>query len=329
MLTALTNDLGSRLALPDYRSISELESIRERARIGELICPICSQLLVLRAGQIRIPHFAHRRLNDCPYARVSEPILSARSIIYRYFQEKIQSAEIQGTVELEPAIDEMPTSTNLDVLLKATGFPPVAVVLLESNLKVDLRFELRRHLEEQFDFRPVFLASRLKQPTPSTYLLDTTQREYRQSSPFGATGDRESASTLRFIDPFNEQWLSLRSVRLFEKPQAHHAERHCSGISQMIWSQPHSEWIHPGESAALALHQQHLAEIKKARPHPDRFIGFAHIPKPEPTPEPLPKWLEGLVCIGCNVRTNSWQNAQPSADICVCADCFRRGIRLP
>jgi competence CoiA-like predicted nuclease len=84
MLTAIASDRSSRLALPDYQSSDELESVRDRARCGELLCPVCSQELWLRAGQIRIPHFSHRILNNCQHSSVSEAVLTARSLIYAF-----------------------------------------------------------------------------------------------------------------------------------------------------------------------------------------------------------------------------------------------------
>lgn len=331
MLTALTNDRVTRLALPDYGSQVELETVRERARRGELICPTCNQLLVLRAGRIRIPHFAHRTLNDCPHANVSESVLAARCMIYRFFQERIQSRQIHGSVELEPSFDGMPPRAQLDIILKQPEFPTVAVVLLESSLKIEFRSRLGHLLDEHgFLFRPVFLASQLNQTAARTYLLNTTQRDFRQNSPYGVRGDRESAPTLRFVDPSCQHWLSLRTIRPFEKPQAYHADSRFSRMHHLLWCQDHSEWIHPGERETLVVHQEYLKELQKSR-RSFLMVNADATPRSSMNSEPeaATKWQEGLNCIGCSIRTNSWQNAQPGKDICVCSACFQRGVRLP
>ena len=75
MLTAWDKVRDSVLALPDCESSGDLEVVRERTRHGELVCPECRQPLWLRAGPIRIPHFGHRNLNECPHGRVSEAVL--------------------------------------------------------------------------------------------------------------------------------------------------------------------------------------------------------------------------------------------------------------
>lgn len=318
MLTALTSDRTARVALPDFRSQAELESLRQRARRGELVCPGCSQRLILRAGEIRIPHFAHKSLSDCPHSSASESILAARTLIYRFFKDRIATGAIQAEVELEPAFESLPAKTHLDVLLKPAQRPPVAVSLLERNLGPDARTLLPRIIESNsLLFRPVFLDTRLKQQDTRRFLLDKTQRVFKQDCPYGITNDHsEFAPTLRFIDPTSEQWLSLRSIEIFEAPQSYSATSQFSPLAELQWDDAESEWIHPGEQEQLHEHRSRLA------------LRLPRSPIIRRTPEPPPIWLQGLVCVGCNRRTTDWQNAVPMSDICVCSACFKNGVRL-
>jgi competence CoiA-like predicted nuclease len=63
MLTAWDKPRQVTLALPDFEAGSALQEVRARARRGDLVCPTCDQLLWVHAGEVLIPHFAHRRLS--------------------------------------------------------------------------------------------------------------------------------------------------------------------------------------------------------------------------------------------------------------------------
>lgn len=98
MLTAWNVKENDWLALPDC---DQLDWVREQTREGGFICRTCEQLLWLRAGVVRRPHFAHRKLSDCPASRVSENVLRARERLYRFFRDRIRSGKLNATVQLE------------------------------------------------------------------------------------------------------------------------------------------------------------------------------------------------------------------------------------
>ena len=55
MLTAFDIASGAVLVLPDHDVPAPLQHVRERTRRrGELLCPVCKQLLALRAGTVRV-----------------------------------------------------------------------------------------------------------------------------------------------------------------------------------------------------------------------------------------------------------------------------------
>src|SRR5437773_6267015 len=140
MLTAWDKIRETVLALPDHESTGDLEAVRERTRQGELICPECRQALWLRAGPIRIPHFGHRSLNECPHGRVSEPVLAARRQIYLFFRSRTDPGKLRGEVELEPVLSQLQKNVTVDLLLRRAEKPWVAVCLFESSLNPDARF---------------------------------------------------------------------------------------------------------------------------------------------------------------------------------------------
>ena len=50
MLTAWNIEESSILAVPDFEDPAELEALRQWARAGRIVCPVCHEKLWLRIG---------------------------------------------------------------------------------------------------------------------------------------------------------------------------------------------------------------------------------------------------------------------------------------
>ena len=68
MLTAL-NEKGQIMSLARSVHLSDLQVWRQT---HSFYCPICQESLIMKAGEIRIPHFAHKKNSDCT-SGFSEP----------------------------------------------------------------------------------------------------------------------------------------------------------------------------------------------------------------------------------------------------------------
>lgn len=109
-------------------------------------------------------------------------------------------------------------------------------------------------------------------------------------------------------------------MRCVNPPQGFAADTKTSSLTELLWSERHAEWVHPGEADALRAYQAQM------RHGPALWFP----PAPAPASNTLPEYLHnGLVCLGCGARTTDWQLAQPSGDACVCRACFATGTRLP
>lgn len=84
LLTAL-NEKGYKVSLARPDQAKHLRSIHH------FYCPICSEQVILKAGEIRIPHFAHRKNSDC-HSGFSEPEsyehLQGKQQLNEYFLEQ-------------------------------------------------------------------------------------------------------------------------------------------------------------------------------------------------------------------------------------------------
>ena len=294
MLTAWDKSRDKQIVLPDYEERGDDGGVRERTREGQIVCPTCQQLLWLHAGTLRTWHFAHRSLSNCPHGRVSEGILSARRLLYLFFQSRITAGKLTGEVNLEPSVKGLPDDLELDLLLKREGKPPVAVLLLESSLKPHVRSWLPPALEKRgFVFRPVFLASRLKQPDEHAdeFLLDTAQREFPIDSAYDEAwlGYSCGSSTLHFIDSLKERWTTLRGLHFVHGPQVYRAAKVLSSpMAGLLWSEIHTDWVHGGEADKLKQVREHrrAQELEKARQR--AASARRTLPKPRPAPVAAP-----------------------------------------
>lgn len=261
--------MGRRWRCRITKAARRWREVRSRTRQGELVCPTCRQPLWVHAGESLIPHFAHRSLSNCPHGRVSEAVLGARRLLYRFFQARIESGKLPAEIVLEPVIAGLPKNVRVDLLLRRADKPAVNVVLLERGLKPDVRAQLRGCLGGKGGvFRPVFLRARLQHPEdePGLFLLDTTQRKFRLGSAYDLLPPEQwqEPSTLHFIDPAPAEWTTLRGLWLAHDPQVFGTRQvRVSKMEQLLWSEGHTEWVHAGEAEALQKSRAAIAAQRR------------------------------------------------------------------
>lgn len=95
MLTALTADNQELFSLIDC-SIDELTQIRSEQAF---VCPMCHQSVILKAGPIKIPHFAHRKKNSCWYEAEAETETEEHLRLKQLFAEKCLREKLSFQVE--------------------------------------------------------------------------------------------------------------------------------------------------------------------------------------------------------------------------------------
>lgn len=59
-----------------------MPQLRALAQEDLLVCQGCREPVLLRAGVVRRPHFAHKSLQNCSYGHASPRRLQARAILY-------------------------------------------------------------------------------------------------------------------------------------------------------------------------------------------------------------------------------------------------------
>jgi competence CoiA-like predicted nuclease len=86
------------------------DKLKKYSQKGLLKCPVCSEELIYRHGEIRIPHFAHKISSDCNFGQ-GEPETEEHSLGKKYLYKWLKKQFLIADVELEywmPEIKQRP-----------------------------------------------------------------------------------------------------------------------------------------------------------------------------------------------------------------------------
>ena len=94
LLTALDEN-GKVVSLVDEKVPSVLQG---RSRFSRYYCPVCKELMIIKAGAIRIPHFAHRKNSACSsplFEPESRRHLDGKRHLYQFFLKNRMKASLE------------------------------------------------------------------------------------------------------------------------------------------------------------------------------------------------------------------------------------------
>ncbi|MFC5463995.1 competence protein CoiA [Lederbergia graminis] len=106
MLTAY-NENGNFISLAGDMSPQQIRSTLQNQNF---YCPICKERVILKVGEIRIPHFSHLKFSNCS-SSVSEPEshqhLQGKKQLFTFFKSKVKSVYLEvylPTIKQRPDI---------------------------------------------------------------------------------------------------------------------------------------------------------------------------------------------------------------------------------
>ncbi len=101
-LVAIRTDTGERLTIGDF----PVETLRQLSDAHLLICPHCNSPLTLKAGPVRVHHFAHTNLALCAaidHEPESESHRQGKLLLYQHFRQGARAAMLERHL---PATDQ-------------------------------------------------------------------------------------------------------------------------------------------------------------------------------------------------------------------------------
>ena len=355
MLSAIRTEDRSQVILLREDGLPRAEHLRQEARAGRIVCEVCDQSVVVRAGEERIWHFAHRSRIDCPKAKDSLEIVECRALLYRWLRVRFPD-----TVQLEKVLPGLPRP--VDCWVDRPGKPPLAWWLVPSAVKPDLREGmavgcqgLSARLHAVFPARLLVLDP----DHPKHISLSATLRELTEESAyFELYGGRKSS--LHFLDPERQRLVSCRGLLETHPPQGYLANLLDHPLGEVRLHPRTGEFVHPGEFEALKVLQEKAArerrmeqereqrrraqEAERKREYQKRLEREAAQTKVEPIPlsaglhlvaEPTAHPLHEpsvlpdpsietlLTCKVCGARTRDWVVRYGTTGLCKCRSCTR------
>jgi hypothetical protein len=135
-LVAIRTDTGERLAIGDV----EIAQLRELSDGRQLTCPHCGGALRLKAGAVRLHHFAHVSLAECSYfdhEPESDSHRLGKFALYRHFRRSAQFAQLEYWLSQ--------TDQRADCFVRSAEGQSFALEFQQANNTIE-RWNERHHL---------------------------------------------------------------------------------------------------------------------------------------------------------------------------------------
>jgi hypothetical protein len=324
-----------------------------------LVCQECQQPVRVRAGQVRIWHFAHKHLNNCPAGNESPQLLQARVILYRWLVSKYGSERV--TLEKKLPETGLPRPVDCWVAGKeASG--PIAYWIFDAGLQPKSRQAIQSALASpSISTNWLFLAAMLRpdKEDGAAIHLTTTEREFMSHSEYSQLARRHTfeavGDTLHYLDHETSLLTTYRGLRLVHSPQVYQGSIVSHPIEEVLVSPKSGEFVHPGEYEQLqaykkkeaeesekrkAREQQKLEKLRQAKsketkpeqvavrehqspPVSDSFLQQQSAPNAAPPPPPQ---VQKAICEFCGEYTDDWWFFDGEKQTCRCRSCLQRGM---
>lgn len=90
------NEQGELIVITEDICLKQLQYLRQTTTF---YCPQCKQPLQLKIGRVKIPHFAHKQLNDCDasFSEGESPLhLLGKQQLYSFFQKRVEHVVLES-----------------------------------------------------------------------------------------------------------------------------------------------------------------------------------------------------------------------------------------
>lgn len=254
MLRAVDRE-GQSYVAPDYEAIApaRLAEVRQRCRQDELECPWCNVPVIIRAGEVRIWHFAHKILAECPYQDEAVARQLGRLLLYKWLCAKLGD----GAVSLEAEMPGVNLPLPLDVLVD-TKRVKAGYWYLHKNIRSrDVRDSYwsvvrgsatsdctRVHVIHDTKSAKVLDAER------NLVRLSTTHLESLERTDFDGLHGRRGG-TIHLLDCESERVLTYRAIRHNHGTSYEYGAKLETPLCEMLLRPTSGELVHPGEHERL------------------------------------------------------------------------------
>lgn len=291
MFKALDTELDRHVVSLDPVWDGQIEVLRGWGRAGRLVCPVCRQAVLLRAGEIMRRHFAHKDLSQCPLGHESAEVLAGRAALYAWLNTKFPAGvtlekhfEARPAAERElprPALvvpasagrespaDEYQLPRGVDCWVERPGKRSLAYWLVDGKIDPEERMRIPRFLEARgAALNWVFLPRDARRGRlPGRANLSATERALLTPSEFDAVYCQGGATegSLHCLDPETQVLTTYRALVCVELPQYYEGQELATELKQVLVLPSTGEFVHPGEYERLQVVREELRRQDEAR----------------------------------------------------------------
>lgn len=340
-----------------------IESLRQQGREGKLICHVCKQPVLVRAGEKRRWHFAHKDLTNCPLKNESPLVLQAKVLLYNWLKSKLGpkvtiEKHFPGTDLLRP----------IDCYAELLNGQKIGYWILEKGIRN--RWAIQCALSSlgiSTVWVPLVSILREDDIEQNSAHLTPTERDIAFSSNYSQLYS-DFDKSLSYLDVERKEVLTIRGLRCIHSPQKYKfAFKLATDLDQMLFHPQTGELVHPCEHEGLQelrreieeqeriraikelesqeqerAHQKKLAERQKdvlSRPFNQKRQGKRYDPKPSAAYTKVRKeenvssmhsaaynhLNETYPCQVCGEMTVNWTFLDLGSKTCICSrECLKR-----
>lgn len=350
MFKAVDTFDGREVVILDRLGQDELEVLRQKARAGQLRCPVCTHELTVRAGEMRVWHFAHRHLDNCPSQNEPVELLQGRAILYRWLKEHFAEG-----VTIEKQLDGIRLPRPIDCWVEAGGHK-LAYWIVHQRMHPGDREQVMRSIEEAGATRLfLFLSNMMDRHAGcerDVLHLTTTEREYLCRTGYDRlyADGADNGRSLHYLDIKTETLLTFRAMYCVEEPNFYQGVEICTPLREVKVSPTSGQFYHGDERdryiaykaqqdrrarQQAEVERQSSEAMRKARSsigdsEPGLSIAqvAASLPIGTSRPDRRARAVESSregVCIDCGQRTTDWWWFDGKTNECRCNECLRKG----
>jgi len=238
-----------------------VELLRQHGRDGYLICPVCKQPVLVRAGTKKRWHFAHKDLSNCPLKHESPNVLQARSLLYSWLKTKLGE---RVTVEKHFPGTELPRP--VDCYVEISSEQKIGYWILERGIRD--RWSIIHCLSDlgiTTVWIPLMDILREDDEDHGTVHLTPTERDITFSSIYNQLYSHFDSS-LSYLNVESKTILTLRGLNCVHLPQKYQFDfKLITPLDQMLFFSQTGELVHPREHENLEAHKKEIEKQERLK----------------------------------------------------------------
>ncbi len=239
-----------------------IESLRQHGRDDDLICPVCKQPVLVRAGHKKRWHFAHKDLTNCPLKNESPNVLQARMLLYSWLRSKLGEK-----VTIEKHFQESDLPRPLDCYVDYSNELKIGYWILEKGIKE--RWALQHELSclgINTVWVPLTDMLREDDQDQETVHLTPTERDITFSSDYDQLYSGNNNRSLSYLDIEKKTILTLRGLKCIHSPQKFYfCSKLETKLDQTLFLPQTGEFVHPDEHKQLEEYRREIKEQERIR----------------------------------------------------------------